>query len=429
MSNWKEVPLDLLYEFRSGLSKSRTEFGTGHPFLSFKDVFYNIFVPDELTELVNSTDRERESCSIIRGDVFLTRTSETLEELGMSCVALRDYESATFNGFTKRLRPKSASAIVPEYAGYFFRSPKFRRSVTAMSSMSTRASLNNEMLARLTITVPSKEEQVAIGCALKSLDDKIELNRRMNETLEAIFRAIFKSWFIDFDPVRAKAEGRDTGFPKHIDDLFPGRFVDSEIGWIPSGWSLRQLHEVLTPKNDRVGDIEVPVYSSTNDGLQLRSKIFKKQLSQSLAKNKLIHYGDMVFGLSRRVLSFGLMRDTIGCVSPAYKVFSIEKDSIFPDLLERMMRIRSNYFYNAISASSREGQSLSSEGLGLLKFVQPSMDVQKMFYDTVRLLLSRVEKLWEESQRLGALRDTLLPKLISGELSLQDVIAISDEGA
>jgi len=140
VDDWKEFPLSQLYDFCSGLSKSRSAFGSGYGFLSFKDVFYNFFVPDKLSELVNSTEKEQESFSIKRGDVFLTRTSETMDELGMSCVSLKDYKSATFNGFTKRLRPKSDSNIVPEYAAYFFRSPKFRNEITAMSSLSTSRS-------------------------------------------------------------------------------------------------------------------------------------------------------------------------------------------------------------------------------------------------------------------------------------------------
>src|SRR5262245_52993660 len=166
-----------VYDFHSGLSKAASEFGAGHPFLTFKDVFYNFFVPAELGDLVRSTEAERVSCDIQRGDVFLTRTSETMDELGMSCVALRDVPFATFNGFTKRLRPRKDSEVVPEYAGYFFRSPQFRRDVTAMSSMSTRASLNNDMLRRLTIALPDAATQTAIGNSLKSLDDKIEQNR------------------------------------------------------------------------------------------------------------------------------------------------------------------------------------------------------------------------------------------------------------
>src|SRR5262245_12209067 len=109
-TDWPTVPLGELYEFDSGLSKPRSAFGSGYPFLSFKDVFQNIFVPNRLTELVNSTVHERMTRSIQRGDIFLTRTSETQDELGMSCVALSDIPDATFNGFTKRLRPKVPEA-------------------------------------------------------------------------------------------------------------------------------------------------------------------------------------------------------------------------------------------------------------------------------------------------------------------------------
>jgi type I restriction enzyme, S subunit len=156
---FSEVALSELYEFASGLSKPAEEFGSGYPFVSFKDVFNNYFLPTTLTELVNSTSAERNSCSIRRGDVLLTRTSETVNELGMSCVVLRDVPDATFNGFTKRLRPKS-DIICPEYAAYFFRSPIFRQQVFALSNMSTRASLNNEMLGRLTILVLLKTSRL-----------------------------------------------------------------------------------------------------------------------------------------------------------------------------------------------------------------------------------------------------------------------------
>ena len=95
------------------------------------------------------------------------------------------------------------------------------------------------------ICLPPLSEQRAIAHILGTLDDKIELNRRMNETLEAMARALFKSWFVDFDPVRAKAEGRDLGLPKPFADLFPARLVDSELGEIPEGWEVGPLDSVL----------------------------------------------------------------------------------------------------------------------------------------------------------------------------------------
>ena len=97
----------------------------------------------------------------------------------------------------------------------------------------------------LDLDVPPPDEQRAMAHILGTLNDKIELNRRMNETLESMARALFKSWFVDFEPVRAKAEGPDPGLPKPLADLFPARLVDSELGEIPDGWEIGPLESVL----------------------------------------------------------------------------------------------------------------------------------------------------------------------------------------
>ena len=97
---------------------------------------------------------------------------------------------------------------------------------------------------RDSVQLPPLPEQRAIAHILGTLDDKIELNRRMNATLEAMARALFKSWFVDFDPVRAKAEGRDTGLPREIADLFPDGFEESAVGEVPRGWRVRGLDEI-----------------------------------------------------------------------------------------------------------------------------------------------------------------------------------------
>lgn len=107
-----------------------------------------------------------------------------------------------------------------------------------MTGTSGRQRVPVEALDHVEVSVPPLSEQRAIAHILGTLDDKIELNRRMSETLEAMARALFKSWFVDFDSVRAKAEGRDPGLPKPLADLFPARLVDSELGEIPEGWEV-----------------------------------------------------------------------------------------------------------------------------------------------------------------------------------------------
>lgn len=186
MEEWKECKLGDIYEVHNGLSKGGKFFGSGYPFLSFSIIFNNWFIPNELSNLVQSTDKEQESYSIKEGDVFITRTSETADELGMSCVALKDYPKATYNGFCKRMRQYNHDIEVnPKYIGYYLRNPNFRLHFQAFSgSMSTRASLTNEALLGLTVKLPPLPTQQKIADILSSLDDKIELNNKINTNLE-----------------------------------------------------------------------------------------------------------------------------------------------------------------------------------------------------------------------------------------------------
>ena len=203
MEEWKEYKLGELYDVHNGLSKGGKFFGSGYPFLSFSTVFKNYFLPNELTNLVQSSEKEQTNFNIKEGDVFITRTSESADELGMSSVALKDYPNATYNGFTKRLRPKGVIEIFSKYIGYYLRSPKFRTNFYKLTSaMSTRASLANNDLLNMTVSIPSLQTQQKIANILSSLDDKIEVNRRINEQLEELAGALFKSWFVDFEPFK-----------------------------------------------------------------------------------------------------------------------------------------------------------------------------------------------------------------------------------
>jgi type I restriction enzyme S subunit len=134
-----------------------------------------------------------------------------------------------------RLRVNGKS-ICPRYLSYQLRGGKAVTWLKSNSEGTTMPSLNQDILFRFPITLLPIVEQKAIAHILGTLDDKIELNRKTNETLEAMAKALFQSWFVDFDPVRAKAEGRPTGLPDAISDLFPDSFEESELGEIPRGW-------------------------------------------------------------------------------------------------------------------------------------------------------------------------------------------------
>ena len=424
---WVSYSLDQLYDFSSGLSKPRSAFGRGHPFLSFKDIFYNSAVPLQLEELVDSTEKERTQCSVRRGDVFLTRTSETMDELGMSSVALRDVANATFNGFTKRLRPKSPSKVVPEYARYYFRAPAFRQAVTAMSSMSTRASLNNEMLSRLSITLPSSEEQAAIGHILGTLDDKIEMNRRISETLEAMARALFTSWFVDFEPVRAKAEARDPGLPGAIADLFPRRFRDSDLGGIPEGWRALPLPEVITvnpTRSLRKGDV-APYLDMAN--MPTRGHTPDSVIDRPFGSGTRFVNGDTLVARITPCLENGktayvdfLENGQVGWGSTEYIVLR-SKPPLPEELaycLARSEEFREFAIQSMNGSSGR--QRVATESLSDYLFPAPPGPVAEQFGAMVRPLFGRVRAAARESETLVNLRKTLLPRLISGELRLRE---------
>ena len=193
---WQKTRLGDLYEVHNGLSKPREAFGSGWPFLSYSVVFNNFFLPKTLDSLVQSTDKEQASYSIKAGDIFVTRTSETPDELGMSCVALKDYPHATYNGFCKRLRP-TTDKVCPGYIGYYLRTPEFRSRLAGLgASMITRASLRNEDLLSLAISLPPLPTQRAIAEKLGRYDALIENNTRRIAILEAKAEQLYKEWFV-----------------------------------------------------------------------------------------------------------------------------------------------------------------------------------------------------------------------------------------
>ena len=144
------------------------------------------------------------------------------------------------------------NGVDPRYVSYYLGHPAVREWIVRHAHGATMPNLNTAILSACPFVVPPIPEQRTIAHVLGTLDDKIELNRRMNATLEAMARALFRSWFVDFDPVRAKMEGRDTGLPKDIADLFPDRLADSELGDIPQGWLVRDAGRAVSQAAVRV---------------------------------------------------------------------------------------------------------------------------------------------------------------------------------
>ena len=406
-----EKNLNEIYDFSSGLSKSADEFGFGFPFLSFKTIFNNYYIDSDLDELVNSTTKEQKKHSIKKGDVFLTRTSETLDELGMSCVALKDYPNATYNGFTKRLRPKEDNVIHPLYAAYYFRSSIFRKYVDSMAVMTTRASLNNDILSHLPIFYPSYENQEKIGKLLHDLSKKIELNNQINHNLEGQILNIFNEWFVKFS-------------------LFD-EFEDSELGFIPKGWCVDYFGSKKSCKiigsgiDDFIGSkIYIATADVDNSSITNNNTLITMEDKPSRANmqpiEKSIWFAKMIE--SRKLIMVDdYCEDLINnyIFSTGFCGLECSKEYFYylwTFLLTDGFDTMKNNFCTGTTM-----QSINNKDTKMIKFVLPDKETISNFNKIAKPIYEKIYYNNREINELSSLRDTLLPKLMSGEIDISEI--------
>ena len=278
-------------------------------------------------------------------------------------------------------------------------------------------------LENIEAALPDLSEQRAIAHILGSLDDKIELNRRMNETLEEMSRALFKSWFVDFDPVRAKMEGRDTGLPPDVANLFPGRLVESELGEIPEGWEvvrLPKMIEVNPPRSLRKGEV-APYLDMAN--MPTRGHVPDTVIDRPFGSGMRFTNGDTLVARITPCLENGktayvdfLPHDRIGWGSTEYIVMRPMPPlpNEFAYCLARSPGFREFAIQNMTGTSGR--QRVPAQVLSQFLFPSPPEPIAARFGKVVQPLFARAGKAVRESRTLAALRDALLPKLVSGEL-------------
>jgi len=279
------------------------------------------------------------------------------------------------------------------------------KGVAGQTDMAEYVSLTDQR--RMRITLPPLPEQRAIAHILGTLDDKIELNRRMSETLEAMARALFKSWFVGFDPVRAKMDGRDPGLPKSLADLFPARLVDSELGKIPEGWEARTLGgllELAYGKALRAEDRQdgtIPVYGSN---------------------------GQVGWHNERLATGPGIVvgrKGNPGVVTWAATNFFVIDTAFY--VVPKSRALSMHYLFHALRSHDLESLSADSAVPGLNRTLAymsmqllPAQPVLESFDKIAGSFAARAHWLEEESRTLAGQRDALLPKLISGQLRVKD---------
>jgi type I restriction enzyme S subunit len=287
---------------------------------------------------------------------------------------------------------------------------------------------NLGILRNTPIPIPPIEEQRAIAVVLGMLDNMIELNWQMNETLEGIARTIFRSWFVDFDPVHAKAEGYDTNLPKNLADLFPSTFQGSDAGNVPHGWRLTPLPDAIEVNPSRSlqrGEV-APYLEMAN--MPTRGHAPVSVITRPFGSGMRFSNGDTLVARITPCLENGktayvdfLESQQIGWGSTEYLVLRPKEPlpTEYAYFLARSDPFREFAIQSMTGSSGR--QRVPAEALTHFRVVVPSEQIAAEFGKFVEPLMARMSVAAKQSRILGTLRDTLLPKLVSGELRLSDV--------
>ena len=307
----------------------------------------------------------------------------------------------------------------PRFISYHLRSIDFN----SCSDKAAVPGVNRNHLHELETQIPPIAEQKAIAHILGTLDDKIELNSKINEALEAMAKALFKSWFVDFDPVRAKAEGRSTGLPAEISDLFPDSFEDSELREIPCGWRVGSLDQIgINPR-----ETAKPGEMNSSDryiGLEHMPResicLGESGQAEDLESNKnRFKQGDLLFGKLRPYFKKTGYAQFHGVCSTDIVVVRKKGDYGVGFICCFLASDPFIDFTVAASSGTRMPRS-SWKDMCEIPFAIPSKILLRKFDNQFCSTINKITSNCILSASLAALRDALLPKLISGELRIPD---------
>lgn len=396
---WKEVRLgDVCTRVCSGGTPKSTNlsyYGGEIPWLNTKEIDFNRIYSTEKT-ITDSGLNNSSAKWIVPNTITVAMYGATA---GKSCIVK---VPMTTNQACCNL------AINDKVADYEFVYYSLKNDYTTLASLANggaQQNLNAQIIKDYVLKMPSLADQRRIASILSSLDRKIELNNKINADLEEMAQAIFKNWFVDFEPFK------------------DGKFVDSELGMIPEGWKVGTLGDITKNKSAKVKERnDVKVLSPVTTGeLVLSEEYFTKQVfSSSIAKYKIVNKGDFAYNPARvNIGSLGRNEfDFDGCVSPVYVVFSVlDGYENYFDLFRK-----TDFFKDSVTSLAIGGvrQSLSYDDLSSIEVIIPSENAVEEFNNLYNQMKKTIKANKLESSRLSLLRDTLLPRLMSGELEVPE---------
>ena len=397
---------------------------------NYMDVYNNNFIDANL-DFMKATASEREiaRCSLAAGDVVITKDSETHDDIGVPALVREDIPDLVCGYHLAILRPKPSKVSGP-YLYYALQAQNVQHQFHSFANGITRFGLRKSDIELAEILTPPLAEQQAIAHVLGTLDDKIELNQRTNQTLEAMARAIFQDWFVDFGPTRAKMEGLDPYLPPELSGLFPDELVDSELGEIPAGWEIKNLGQVVEVLGGATPSTKRPEY--WEGGIHCWAT--PKDLSNIASP--------VLLDTERKITDAGLNKISSGLLPPGTLLLSSRAPIGYLAISEAPVAINqgfiampptdapSNWYMMLWCKASHEKIISHANGSTFLEISKanfrkipmalPDSELLFQFDKFVGSLYRRVAVNQRESQTMATKRDELLPMLLSGELKPEE---------
>ena len=450
-SDWKEVSLGEIGRVVTGKTpktKVIENFGHEIPFITPRDM--------DDQRIISETERYLSKV----GSVSVKNSIIPANSISVSCIG-SDMGKSAITKYLSVTNQQINSIVVSDefyYKFVYYNLSSRKAEIRGLAGGSAQPILNKSDFSQIKMFVPPLTEQKAIAHILGSLDDKIELNRQMNETLEAMAQTLFKSWFVDFDPVIDNALAAGNAIPDElleraeqrkeiekkdnsdIQSLFPAEFeFTKEMGWIPKGWSIKKAEEIASITIGKTPPRKESKWFSDTQKDNLvwvsirdmgNSNVFINDSSEYLTKESIKKFNVKVIPRNSVMLSFKL---TLGRVLIAQKElttneaiahfcnpqFSMSKEYIYCYL--------SNFKYDSLGSTSSIATAVNSKIIKGMPFIVPSEQVLSAFETLSKIYFDKISLVNQQIDSLANLRDTLLPKLMSGELRIADAEVLVDE--
>lgn len=396
---WKELQTLVKRKIGYGIVQPGPSVPKGVPIIKVNNIISGLYDTKHLDKTTVENDAKYQRTKLKGGELIVT----VVGTCGKTAIVPIHFAGCNLVRATCLIDIEDET--ICKWIKYYIDSPHGQAYINRNLNTTVQATLNVKSLNEMPIPFYSDEYTSNVVNILSSLDRKIELNNKINADLEEMAQAIFKNWFVDFEPFK------------------DGKFVDSELGMIPEGWKVGTLRDITNNKTAKVKERnDVKVLSPVTSGeLVLSEEYFTKQVfSSSIAKYKIVNKGDFAYNPARvNIGSIGRNEfDFDGCVSPVYVVFSVlDGYENYFDLFRK-----TDFFKDSVASLAIGGvrQSLSYDDLSSIVVIIPSENAVEEFNNLYNQMKKTIKANKLESSRLSLLRDTLLPRLMSGELEVPE---------